>query len=136
MVEVGWFDHEISSFVNFYLVNWTLVLNIFFWVWTFLHSDKMAGWNIHSWNQINLQSLLYSFSRDWLRKNYTKYTNNKKSTISLRFGWDFSSLTYQWADYFDQIWWGSDQNCEFLIDSIFFGRCNFFINQSLVGHLK
>ena len=38
MVEVMWFDQEISSFVNFYLVNWTLIANILFLEWQSTYS--------------------------------------------------------------------------------------------------
>ena len=50
--------------------------------------------------------------KDWFIKNYTalvwKYTTDKKFTISLRFGWNFSNFTHPWANHFDKVWWGLD----------------------------
>ena len=42
LLKAGWFDQEISSFVNFHLVNCTLMIDIFSPEWQLLYPDKMG----------------------------------------------------------------------------------------------
>ena len=62
---------------------------------------------------------------EWL-KTWLLITFSKKSTILIQSNWYSSNIDYSWDEYFHQVSWRLDNNCDFLLITKFWAILLFF----------